>query len=77
MHKKSCKNKEQLITINKNEFDNIKKELEDKINKLELNINKPNKITNNTTNNNNNGTIINNKFVLFPCFGYDDILSKK
>jgi hypothetical protein len=78
-HEKTCKNKEQLITINKNEFDNIKKELEDKINKLELNINKPNKITNNNNNttNNNNGTIINNKFVLFPCFGYDDILSKK
>jgi hypothetical protein len=72
-HEKTCKNKEQLITINKNELNN----LQCQINELK---NKSTKITNNNTTNNNNtnnGTIINNKFVLFPCFGYDNILSKK
>ena len=73
-HQKICKDTNILLNL---ELKN--KELEKKINKLENIISKSTKITNNNTTNNNtnNGTIINNKFVLFPCFGYDNILSKK
>jgi hypothetical protein len=40
IHKKVCKQKDQVITISKNEFDNIKKQLEDDTNlKLENTIN--------------------------------------
>jgi hypothetical protein len=71
-HEKTCKNKEQIITIDKNQFDN----LQNKIKELE------NKIGNGSITNNNNGTInnnsgtINNVYVKFPRVSYEKILSK-
>ena len=81
-HEKTCKQKEEIITINKTEFNNIKKQLEDN-NKLKLEIQeiknklKNRNITNNTTNNINNGTIINNTFVKFPQVLYRKLLNNK
>jgi hypothetical protein len=78
---RSCKQKNKLIIIDKNEFDNIKKELQEIKNKLKnrniiINTNNTNN-TNNTTNNINNGTIINNTFVKFPQVFYNKLLNNK
>ena len=67
-HEKICKQKDQIITINKNEFDNIKKELEEIKQKIK---------NRSTTNNINNGTIINNTFVKFPHVEYRKLLNNK
>ena len=77
-HEKTCKQKDQLIIIDKTELDNIKKQLEDN-NKLKLEIQEiKEKLKNrSTTNNINNGTIINNTFVKFPKVEYRKLLNNK
>jgi hypothetical protein len=79
-HEKTCKDKNQIIIIDKNQYDDLQnknKELEEKINKLESKINN-NIQTNNITNNNNTtNNTINNVYVKFPNISYDKILSKK
>jgi len=69
-HEKTCKKKDQLITITKNEFDKMKKQLNNIIKNPKKQI-----TNNNTTNNNNNGTIINNTLVKFGDLSYENVLN--
>lgn len=70
-HQQKCKYKNELITIDKKQFD----ELQNKISKLELQIKKSNNKINNNIINNNNGTInnITNNNIVINEFGTEKI----
>jgi hypothetical protein len=78
-HEKTCKNKEQIITIDKNQFDNLQnkiKELENKIGNGSVTNNNSGTINNNSGTVNNNSGTINNVYVKFQRVSYEKILSK-
>ena len=76
-HEKKCKS-ENLITIEKKDYEEIKNEINELKKKL---VSITNNTTNNNSNNNNNNNItnniINNKYVMFPNFEYKEVLTKE